>query len=113
MECHNADYPEAELDFEELISFNAVQQRRRKWTRVLERLRLGEMPPSDAQQPTPEERQSVADWLQAERDGDETAQAELQRLNQWATDAAQRWWGEPRAGSGLRRIWVQGDLGSS
>jgi len=38
------------------------------------------------------------DWLEAAEQGNADAVSQLSRLNQWATDAARKWWGDPPEG---------------
>ena len=42
--------------------FTSVDQTR-LWTKVLDRLEAGDMPPKDAQQPPPVEREQAAAWI--------------------------------------------------
>jgi hypothetical protein len=56
IDCHNADYQEAELDLESHATVAAMQETREHWEKVLQRVRFGSMPPEDAAQPTDDER---------------------------------------------------------
>ena len=62
-DCHSGDGAEGELNFEAYADVAAIQADRRHWERVYDRLRVGAMPPSDAEQPPEDERLRVVDWL--------------------------------------------------
>ncbi len=61
-ECHDDQTATAKLSLEALAP-HFVDAR---WVRVYDRLVEGQMPPSDASQPSPEERKQFADWLRGE-----------------------------------------------
>lgn len=56
VDCHNADFQEAELDLESNVDVAALTAHREHWEKVLQRIRFNTMPPEDADQPSDEER---------------------------------------------------------
>jgi len=63
IECHNADYQEAEIDLSPLESLKHAESNPEVWTRVLQMIRFGAMPPEDAELPTDEERRTMGDAI--------------------------------------------------
>ena len=63
IECHNADYQEAEIDLSPLVSLKHAESNPEVWTRVLQMIRFGAMPPEDAELPTDEERRAMGDAI--------------------------------------------------
>lgn len=59
VDCHSADYQEAELDLESFASAASLAEDRGHWEKVLQRVRFGSMPPEDAEQPSDEERATL------------------------------------------------------
>ncbi len=59
VDCHNADFQEAELDLESAVNLDAVLDSREHWEKILQRIRFDSMPPEDASQPTDEERSEL------------------------------------------------------
>lgn len=67
-DCHGAEDPEAKLDLSVYYSIEQIAEGHQTWAVVLDRLRAGEMPPRDADpQPSPAERASIIEWLEAVR----------------------------------------------
>ncbi|QDU92685.1 hypothetical protein Pla8534_04330 [Lignipirellula cremea] len=63
-DCHSQDSPKGDLSLA-----GASQFRDREtaiWSRVREKIQLGEMPPADADQPSLADRQAIVDWLGSE-----------------------------------------------
>ncbi|MCU0872936.1 MAG: DUF1587 domain-containing protein, partial [Pirellulaceae bacterium] len=63
--CHSAQLTEAEIDFEPLASFAEAGRHARTWERVAEVVNGSLMPPTDAPQPTADERGRLQAWLRA------------------------------------------------
>ena len=61
--CHSTDEQEGELDLQRFNSLDQVKQHAEVWERVQEQLALGEMPPKDAKQLAPEQRQQLVGWV--------------------------------------------------
>ena len=66
VDCHSGDEAEAGLALDRLMEAPSVPHRRREWQRAVERIAKGEMPPEDAMQPEPAEREQALAWLRAE-----------------------------------------------
>jgi hypothetical protein len=95
-DCHGREPIDNDLN---LISFDSAQSFLAKpkiLDHVAERLRLGDMPPKDAPQPSSAERQQVLDWITAALDAEAAARAgdpgpvTLRRLSNSAYDNAVR-----------------------
>jgi mono/diheme cytochrome c family protein len=65
VECHGATKPKADFQIGQL-KVSASQADAENWQLVLDNLQLGEMPPKDAEQPTPAEVEKVTAWIQSE-----------------------------------------------
>src|SRR6266545_2595028 len=64
--CHSGNQPAAGFDLTSYATQDSVVGDQRHWNLVLARLKAGEMPPSQSRQhPTPAQRQSVVDWIDA------------------------------------------------
>jgi hypothetical protein len=61
--CHNGQKHKGDLDLERFDSEAKVFAHYRVWTKVLEQIADGEMPPEDKDQPSPEERQELVDYI--------------------------------------------------
>jgi hypothetical protein len=59
IDCHNADYQEAELDLETELDAAAMAESRGHWEKILQRVRFGSMPPEDAEQPSADQRAAL------------------------------------------------------
>jgi len=68
--CHGPKKQAGELRLDELTRVDAGSAR--QWTKVLERLTQGEMPPAEALQPSVAEAQPIIDWLTKELERVET-----------------------------------------
>ncbi len=84
--CHDGPEGEAGLDlarFEE----TKLSSDRKLWSEVTRRIRYGEMPPSDAEQPDPDHRQQFVSWVNntlrraAEEAGVRPGPARMRRMN--------------------------------
>jgi hypothetical protein len=64
-ECHGATKPKGDLTLTNFADEAALLGDRRVWKRVYDVLESREMPPETAKQPTVEERERVADWLES------------------------------------------------
>jgi hypothetical protein len=63
VDCHSGEKPEAGLDLTE-VKFDLADQRAfATWVRVHDQLEAGEMPPADADQPSPDERRAAVGTL--------------------------------------------------
>ncbi|MGH7137978.1 MAG: DUF1587 domain-containing protein, partial [Pirellulales bacterium] len=86
-DCHSTADKEGELDLERFGSLADVRRAPRVWQKVAEMLDNGEMPPKDAEQPSPEERKRLRDWVERYLDAEAHASAGdpgpvvLRRLN--------------------------------
>ena len=65
VECHGATKPKADFQIGQL-NVSANQADAENWQLVLDNLKLDEMPPKDAKQPTPAEVEKVTTWIQSE-----------------------------------------------
>jgi hypothetical protein len=65
-DCHNADDPEAGIDFAEFPTEASMLtgQGRKRWEKILSMLEIGAMPPSDVEQPPAELRTELTVWLE-------------------------------------------------
>ncbi len=61
--CHSTDQQEGELDLERFGSLDQVKRHADVWEQVQEQLTLGTMPPNDAQQLSPEQKQRLVEWV--------------------------------------------------
>src|SRR5687768_5788660 len=59
-DCHGPDVQEAEISFHEYGELVKVTGDLKTWTRVLQMIETGVMPPDDAPQPKPAERKQIA-----------------------------------------------------
>jgi len=63
LECHNANYQEAELDLSPLADLAHAEAHPDVWSRALQMVRFGAMPPEDAELPTDSQRRSMGDAI--------------------------------------------------
>ncbi len=61
--CHGLDEKNAGIDFPKYTAETKVVDDRKTWTKVLDMLRSGEMPPEDEPQPSRQEREALVKWL--------------------------------------------------
>jgi PAS domain-containing protein len=67
--CHSTEKQKGDLDLERFTSFEAVRKDAHVWQLVDEQIALGEMPPKDKPQPSPEQKARLVAWVQATLDG--------------------------------------------
>lgn len=63
VECHNADYQEAELDLSPFVDVSHAESNPELWSRVLQMVRFGAMPPEDSPMPSESERRQLGDAI--------------------------------------------------
>src|SRR4051812_563557 len=64
--CHSGSQPAAGFDLSSYDTQQSIVGDQHRWNLVLTRLKAGEMPPSQArQQPSPDQRQMVIQWIEA------------------------------------------------
>lgn len=63
LDCHAGNEPEGDLDLSGFLSLREVRAAPRVWQKVDAQLEAEEMPPSDEQQPTPEQRRLFREWV--------------------------------------------------
>jgi hypothetical protein len=61
--CHSGEKPAAQLDLKQHTSLALVVRDQAHWATVAEKLTAHQMPPAQAKQPPPAERQRVVDWI--------------------------------------------------
>jgi hypothetical protein len=64
-DCHQGDDAEVGLSLAQYQSGDEFQNYRKTWLKVVRRLRAGEMPPEDADQPSVEQRSRLINWLES------------------------------------------------
>lgn len=64
IDCHGPQTSEADLTLHELDANAFALEQLDAWEQILERLRSGEMPPEDAEQPTRAERVAATAWIE-------------------------------------------------
>src|SRR5690606_26020599 len=62
--CHNADHPNGGVDLQSATNPRMIAADPLTWQTALEVLRSGDMPPADARQPTEEERDLIAQFIE-------------------------------------------------
>ena len=67
LDCHGDQTQEAKLDLSRFGSVSDVVAGHQIWKTVLERVKAGEMPPKDSEQPTEERRAVFVNWINAMR----------------------------------------------
>jgi mono/diheme cytochrome c family protein len=63
--CHGGEKPMAQFDLKQYSNLASVVQDHRHWALVAERLTAKTMPPQQAKQPDPADRQKVVEWIGA------------------------------------------------
>ena len=63
--CHAGDEPAAELALDSFTNNHSLIENREVWDQVLDMLTTGYMPPSDSDQPTPEESESFVAYIES------------------------------------------------
>ena len=66
--CHGKKKQENDLNLQSFESSASLVEHRDQWDEVVGKLRRGEMPPLEEEQPPEEQRQAVATWLSRELD---------------------------------------------
>ena len=74
-DCHGKTPKDNDLDLTSFGSAQAIIAKPRMMGDVAERLRLGDMPPKEAPQPTPAEREQLLGWISAALDAEAAARA--------------------------------------
>ncbi|WP_437226474.1 DUF1592 domain-containing protein [Planctomicrobium sp. SH661] len=62
-DCHGNGSQEGDFALDRYADLESIQKDRAVWTKLLKLVELGSMPPSDATQPSPEERAAAVSWL--------------------------------------------------
>ncbi|MGB0422146.1 MAG: c-type cytochrome domain-containing protein, partial [Limisphaerales bacterium] len=73
LECHSSQMPKGELDLEIMLTPGQFQRYYPEWSSVLDRVAQGEMPPAEADQPSPQEKLELTELI-AETIRNESAQ---------------------------------------
>lgn len=66
LRCHGIEKQEGDFAFHELGKKPVAGKQIEIWKKILDKLESGEMPPEDAKQPAPEERNQLLLWVKAE-----------------------------------------------
>ena len=74
-DCHGKTPKDNDLDLTSFGSAQAIIAKPKMMGDVAERLRLGDMPPKEAPQPTPAEREQLLGWISAALDAEAAARA--------------------------------------
>jgi hypothetical protein len=61
--CHGADEPEAGVNLDSLLKHDSFASGFRTWQNVVTQLERKQMPPADADQPTPAQRTQLINWV--------------------------------------------------
>ncbi|MCA8995696.1 MAG: DUF1592 domain-containing protein [Planctomycetaceae bacterium] len=62
-DCHAEGAAEGDFAFDRYHTVDELKQDRDIWKKVLNLVKVGAMPPSDAEQPTQADREKISDWL--------------------------------------------------
>ncbi|MBI5772210.1 MAG: DUF1592 domain-containing protein [Verrucomicrobia bacterium] len=65
-DCHGAKKAKADLALHGYRDLAAIQKDRKVWEKVMHNIRSREMPPEDKPQPTQEQRDQMAEWIESE-----------------------------------------------
>ena len=65
LECHSGTESEAGLALNHFKTTKSILKERRIWEKVIERLKLGEMPPKDAVSLQNADRKKIVEWLES------------------------------------------------
>lgn len=63
--CHTGSDAESGLAFNNFADAKSVFRQRRIWEKVAVRIDIGDMPPADSPQPSPEDRKILTSWIQS------------------------------------------------
>ncbi len=64
VKCHGPDEKSGNVNFAAITDDEAAARSRKLWRKAIAQLEAGEMPPPDAPQPTPAEKQLLVAWMQ-------------------------------------------------
>src|SRR5580704_6381842 len=64
--CHNPSTRAGDLDLTSLKAANTFDSDRETWERVVEKLKLGQMPPAGVPHPQAGDTQGITRWLESE-----------------------------------------------
>src|SRR5437588_7496634 len=64
--CHNGTVKSGDLDLAALQTAKTFEENRETWEKVVEKLKLGQMPPPGAPRPPAETVSAVTSWLESE-----------------------------------------------
>ncbi len=64
LECHSSEKKEGELDLQRFATLAEIRRGTKVWLKVAAMLDNGEMPPEDAEQPSPEQRKKLRGWVE-------------------------------------------------
>lgn len=62
-DCHGTDFQEGDFSFDRYANAESIKHDRAIWTKVLHLMQLEAMPPPESDQPSKEERQDIANWI--------------------------------------------------
>ena len=85
--CHSAEKHKGDIDLERVTSLSELLKHPEPWEKVYDELSLGEMPPKESPQPTAQERDRLAAWVDhaldnaASRQQGDPGPVVLRRLN--------------------------------
>ncbi len=63
LKCHSTEKQKGDLDLERFTTFEEVKRHAKVWQSVEEQLGLGEMPPKEKPQPSPQDKARLASWV--------------------------------------------------
>ncbi len=66
VDCHSGDEPAGEMSLPEVLKRASVAEDRETWDTIARRIRSGEMPPDDGEQPEPDQRDAIQAWIDGE-----------------------------------------------
>ncbi|MEC9096389.1 MAG: c-type cytochrome, partial [Planctomycetota bacterium] len=62
-DCHNSDEAQGQLDVPGLLKQKPLVRNAQQWKTVIDRIKGGEMPPEDSEQPSSQDRQTMLKLL--------------------------------------------------
>jgi hypothetical protein len=71
--CHNSTLKTADLDLQSFKTTDSIAQAHETWTKVLDKIRTGEMPPKGAPGPDQTQANAVTKWIETEFDREDKA----------------------------------------
>jgi mono/diheme cytochrome c family protein len=75
LDCHSAKVHKGDLDLERFSALAAIRKDLKPWLHLLERVEVGEMPPTGKAQPTEDERKAIVTFVRALLDAEARARA--------------------------------------